>query len=184
MEYVAVFDPKKNKQKKLRIFGKKFVEANKNKCKIKYQDKSYEIEEYLDDIIGDYNHVDEIKLTLIFSINNIIDMSYMFENCNCLVSFCKSLENPSHENNIHNQQTQENSQIHSNNSNNLNNNMENTNLRIKDMAYMFCGCVFLKEIKGISDWDTSEVTNMKSLFYNCISLETLPDKLNWNRNIT
>ena len=40
MEYVAVFEPKKNKQKKLRIFGIIFVRANKNNCKIKYQDKS------------------------------------------------------------------------------------------------------------------------------------------------
>ena len=151
MEYVAVFERKKIKQKKLRIFGKIFVRANKNNCKIKYQNKSYKIEEYLDDIIGDYNHVDEIKLILIFSINNIIDMSYIFANCNCLVSFCKSLENLSYEKNIHNQQTQENSRFHSGDSNNSDNNMENTKLRIKNMTRMFYECIFLKEIKGISD---------------------------------
>ena len=38
---------------------------------------------------------------------------------------------------------------------------------------MFYRCQKLKEIKGINNFKTSKVTNMKGMFFACISLESL-----------
>ena len=32
----------------------------------------------------------------------------------------------------------------------------------------------------ISNWDTSNVTDMSHMFYGCLSLSSLPDISNWN----
>ena len=46
MEEEIVLKYKTEKGKRIRIFGKKFVENNKNKCKIKVKEEIIEIEEY------------------------------------------------------------------------------------------------------------------------------------------
>ena len=70
---------------KVRILGEKFVKKNKYKCKIIYKKKIFELKEWLDDIDKNYNYNHLIKLKLKF-VNNIIDMSYLFEGCNKLLS--------------------------------------------------------------------------------------------------
>ena len=65
---------KSNKEEKLRIFGTTFVNNNKKNCKIIYNNKEYELKEYLNDIDKEYNNKDEIKIILI-GINNVTDMS-------------------------------------------------------------------------------------------------------------
>ena len=66
----------------IRLFGYKFVENNKNICKMIIEDKEYElIEKY--DIVNFNNNILEIKLK---GINNIKDMSYMFFGCSSLSS--------------------------------------------------------------------------------------------------
>jgi len=59
------------KNNKLRIFGKTFVNKNKNKgkCEIIYKNKQFELKEYLEDIDKNYNK-NLIKLKL--KINNIL----------------------------------------------------------------------------------------------------------------
>ena len=42
----TIYDKSKNNNKKLRIFGKIFVNKNKNKCKIIYKNKKYKLKEY------------------------------------------------------------------------------------------------------------------------------------------
>ena len=66
---------------RLKIFGKKFVENNKDKCKIIYNDKEKELKEYYEE----FNNMNVIKFKLKF-IKKIIDMSYMFEMCDNLIS--------------------------------------------------------------------------------------------------
>ena len=73
---------KSNGNNKIKIFGKTFVNNNKNNCKIIYKDKEYELKEYFEN----NNKNNEIILTLrIF--NNITNMSSMFYECTQLYSF-------------------------------------------------------------------------------------------------
>jgi len=59
------------------IFGSKFVENNKNKCKMIIDNKEYEITDKYN--IEKYNNNKlNIKLK---GINNITNMSYMFDGC-------------------------------------------------------------------------------------------------------
>ena len=52
------------------------------------------------------------------------------------------------------------------------------------MGYMFDGCKKLKEIKGINNFKTNKVTNMKGMFQECNELEYL-DLSNFNTsNVT
>ena len=73
---------KTNNEGKVKIFGETFVKNNKENCKIIYNNKKYEIKEYINDI--DKNK-DEIKIKL-KGINKITNMSYMFSGCNALTS--------------------------------------------------------------------------------------------------
>ena len=75
----------KNEQEKVKIFGKEFVENNKNILKIEYNDKEYDLIEFFH--INDMNKsFIDIKLK---NINNASDLSYIFRGCNNLVSFSK-----------------------------------------------------------------------------------------------
>ena len=54
-----------------------------------------------------------------------------------------------------------------------------------DMSYMFGDNTFFEQkslifLPDISEWNTKYVTNMKSIFYNCILLTSLSDISKWN----
>ena len=76
----------------------------------------------------------------------------------------------------------------------LNNNQKNNNkLTIKlietqfitNMSYMFYECKSLNSLPDISNWNTSNVSNMSLMFCDCSSLNSLPDISNWNTsNVT
>ena len=72
------------KDKKLRIFGDKFVENNKQNCKIKINKKIIELTTHLD-----YENIliekEELEIKLI-GINKITNMSYIFSECEFLIS--------------------------------------------------------------------------------------------------
>ena len=74
-----------NNEKKIRIFGQDFVYNNIYKCKIIYNNEEYELDEYINNIDEDYNNKDEFTLKL-RGINNVTDMSSMFEGCESLSS--------------------------------------------------------------------------------------------------
>ena len=71
------------KQKnKIRILGPKFVENNKNICKMIIDNKEYEItEEYY--IENSKNNNNKLKIIL-KGIDNVTDMSYIFYGCESL----------------------------------------------------------------------------------------------------
>ena len=73
------------KEKKLKLFGRNFVNNNHTRCKIIYNNKEYDLKEYFDDIIVDYKNQDLIKIKL-SHIDNICNASYMFAGCNSLLS--------------------------------------------------------------------------------------------------
>jgi len=64
-----------------RIFGDKFVENNKDKCKMIINNKEYELSTYISEYIKK-NESFEIKLK---EIETITDMSYMFYECKYLI---------------------------------------------------------------------------------------------------
>ena len=72
------------KRKKLRIFGNIFVTNNNDKCKLIYNNIEYELKEYFEEIDNNYNYKDLVSFTLT-GVNNIKDMSHMFDGCDSLV---------------------------------------------------------------------------------------------------
>ena len=51
---------------------------------------------------------------------------------------------------------------------------------ITNMSYMFYNCSSLQSLPDISKWNTSNVNNMRSMFNSCFSLQPLPDISKWN----
>ena len=43
------------------------------------------------------------------------------------------------------------------------------------MGNLFAACESLLSLPDISKWSTNKVTNMKSVFYRCSELSSLPD---------
>ena len=79
---------------KIKLFDKKFVENNKDKCKIIYNDKEYQLTEFFDEKEKIEYFDEEFKIK-IKGINNILDMSYMFNEC---IHLWKILDNPKEKN--------------------------------------------------------------------------------------
>ena len=163
-----------NKEKKVRIFGSKFVENNKNNCVIILNDnKELELREFLENenIIVNKNNILEIKLK---EKEKIIDASYMFNSCSNIY-------------NISNWDT-----ISITNMNNMfsgcsslkylpdisNWNTEN----VTDMSYMFSKCSLLISLPDISKWNIYSADKMHHMFSYCSSLKSLPDISKWYTN--
>ena len=159
-----------NDKKEIKIFGKIFVENNKDLCKIIYENKEYALSEKFNcENIKD--NLLKIKLT---GINNSDNLSSMFESCSELSNLsnlskmdttymiqmgklfknCKFFELPDISNwNINN---------------------------VMDMEGMFSGCSSLISLPDISKWNTRNVYIMKYMFKQCSSLKSLPEISKWD----
>ena len=62
----AVYKPNEFHEEKVRILGKKFFEKNEFKGLIIYNNKQYELKEYIEDIDINYNHKSEFKIKFFF----------------------------------------------------------------------------------------------------------------------
>ena len=193
-----------NVEGKVKIFGSVFVDNNINKCKIIYNNKEYELREYLNNIDKDNKDTIKIKLK---GIKNVTDMSYMFHDCKSLYSIpdlfkwntskftdfsfmffgCESLSSLP--------------DLSKWNTSNVNNMMSlfqsceslsslpdlskwNT-YNVTDMSYLFCSCKSLSSLPDISKWDTFNVTDMAYMFHLCESLSSVPDISKWDTsNVT
>ena len=181
-----------SEDKNIRIFGEEFVNNNKDKCKIIYKAKEYELNEYFNDIDNNYNGKDEIEIIL--RIKDIINnVSYMFYECNTLLSF------------------PDNYQLNSSSITDMNDesevlldelkktNIEETN-DIYDEIYNEMDILIPSTLSTIKQRDVStfndkdevfykrnslsylinpNVKNMSFMFYGCESLKSLPDISNW-----
>ena len=161
----------------MKILGKEFIKNNRNKCKIIYKNKIYELKEYFEDIDNNYNHMDLIKFKLIF-IHNIIDMSYEFYNCNSLISIL--VKNEISLNIPYSQIATNNKQYISYDYDFLSSSDESyvskwDKFKINNMNKMFYGCKSLISLPNISQWNISNVNNMQNLFFGCKSLLKFPD---------
>ena len=129
----------------IKIFGKKFVENNKNNCYLLVNGKQNELSQYL--ILNEDSKSDFLHIKLIEK-ETITNMSDMFYNCTSL--------------------------------NTLPDISEWDTKNVNNMSYMFSGCRELISLPDISKWNTENVTTMSYMFSNCISLKTLPDISKWN----
>ena len=162
-----------NNKTKIRLFGEIFIKNNLNKCSVIINNELKKIEDCEfyelkvqntdlniillkeDDIIDmSYMFNDCEDLKFIFkdskwNTNNVINMSYMFYNCKTLSSFPTFF-------------------------------CYCDTSKVTDMSNLFNGCESLREIKDISYWDTSEVENMCKMFYGCKLLKNLKNILIWD----
>ena len=155
----------------VKIFGSIFVEHNRSKCKIIYENKEYELDQdfLIKNISSDFL---TIKLK---GIQNITDMSYIFWKCSYLYSL---------------------PDINNWNTKNITNMKDLFRLcsllkslpdisswdisNVTDISSMFYGCSSLISLQDISEWNTENVENMKDIFYGCVSLKSLPNLSSWN----
>ena len=147
---------KKIKDNKMKIFGKKFVENNMDKCILIINGKEVPLSEYYILKKNDLkNNELEIKIKQTKTITN---MSFMFHADSTEPSiYLTSITNISN---------------------------WNTSF-ITDISNLFSNCTLLTSIPDISNWDTINVTNISNLFYHCISLNSIPDISKWNiENVT
>ena len=165
------------KNDKVQIFGEIFVKNNKNNFKILIRNNKeieltafYDLKKFSHTISNDdtieikLKQINEIKdLSMMFqgcrdlislpdlsklNLDNITDISYLFSNCSSLTSL---------------------PDISSWNTS-----------KIKNISSLFYGCSSLEYIPDISYWDTSNVIDMSFLFYNCSNLKSLPDISKWD----
>ena len=134
-----------------KLFDYKFAWRYKNKCKIIYNSKQYDLEDEFH-----LKNINKIKLT---GIKEITNMSYMFYNCDQLL-YLPDIDKMDTSNVT--------------NMSNLFNGCKsllslpdiskwNTN-DVKDMSFLFYQCKSLKSFPDISKWNTINVTNMESMF--------------------
>ena len=168
---IAKYKPDENNDEKVKILDRYFIKKNKDKAKIRYKNKIYELKEYFEDIDDNYNHKDLIKFKIIF-IHNIIDMSHMFYHCYTLISLSDNNEIS-------------NIKIYITNSHCMFKGCKslislpdiskwNTS-NVNYMNFMFSGCNSLISLPDLSKWNTSNVTDMHWMFKGCKSLISLPD---------
>ena len=142
------------KDKKIKLFGKQFVENNKENCKILIEGKEYELMEYFN--LKNCKEIkDKLEITLI-GIKNITDMSFMFGGEPGVFSSeeCKVFSIPDIS-------------------------KWNTS-KVFNMRGVFDHCSHLESLPDISKWNTSNVIYMALMFNGCSSLKSLPDISKWN----
>ena len=133
----------------IEIFSREFVENNKNKCRIIYNENEYELKNKLNIENDKKNKVLQITLKIVTNITNMEKMFYSYSHEIPLISVDFS-------------------------------NFDSSN--VTHMNSMFEGCSLLTSLQGISNFDTSNVINMNSMFYDCSSLvsDSFPEILNWD----
>ena len=189
-------------EKKIKIFGEKFVEHN-NGCKIIHEDERVDLREFFELKNSDIKHLEIILI----GINKIVDLSEMFDGCSSLISIenisifdttniksmrrmfygCQALKSipdisnwkTSNLENLENAFEECSSLISLPNISNWDTSKVNT------MKGLFHGCENLKSLPDISVWETNNVKNMSKMFEGCSSLITLPDISKWStKNVT
>ena len=161
--------------KEVRLFGKDFVEKNKDNCKLIIEGIEEDLKEMhnFGYFFGTYKEIFEIKLK---GITNMTDLSYMFYECSSLLSLTDI--------------SKWNTTIITNMSNmfNTSEKREIYNEPLFGIQLGICESLFsytinnskLTLLPDISEWDTSNVNSMNNMFYDCSSLLSLPDISNWD----
>ena len=164
----------------IKLFGSEFVKKNKDKCKIIYNGKEYDLMEYFT-IDKNYNHNDSIKIQSRIN-NNITDISYMLYECKELLSIrdlsdenfnITDINKSFDENNFYNYSEK------SNNSNEIDKSetFYNDNLILSSIQNNTNSSAYneINELNYFKENIFTNVTNMSEMFRECSSLISLPD---------
>ena len=172
-EAIIRYKINKNADNIVKIFGYDFIKNNIKNCIIINEKNSYKLCEYFD--ISNYPQNKDILEIKLKGINNIIDMSFMFADCEKLLSLSDISDwDSSKVNNM--------SFMFYNCSllNSLPDISKWNTSNVTNMKCMFYNCSNLKSISSLSNWNINNVKNMSYMFYNCSSLSSLPDISKWN----
>ena len=186
--------------KEIRLFGDKFVENNKNKCKIIIDKKEEKLIAWWE-IDKAYKNEEFLEITL-NGLTKVTNMSHIFNGCSTLISFddisnldmknvtdisfmfygCSSIEAMP---DISNWDTSKVTDIESIFSycqkiRYLPDISKWKTDNVTNMSYIFYECSALLSIPNISKWNTSKVSQLNSIFSRCSSITSLPDISNWN----
>ena len=162
------------KTNEIKIFGKIFVENNKTKYKILYENEIYELNEYFN--LPNFNKNKDILEIKLSGEENITNMSYMFYNCESLLS----IEEDNTKWNTNNVIDMSWAFYNCISLISLPNIAKWDTSSVIDISFLFYNCKLLFSLPDISNWNTSNVINMSRIFYNCESLISLPDISKWN----
>ena len=198
----SIFYKINHPHERIRLFGSKFVENNRNNCEICIDFEEMDLKEFYE--VKD----NEKELKVVLSLNSkVTDFSYFFCGCSMLKKF-EAFQNLKFEN-----ITSISNMFYGCSSLESLPDISNwKTYNIEDMSYLFYECSSLKSLPDISKWNTNKVRNMKSMFsfasslkslpnisewdtqniedisemfYGCLSLEEIPDISNWDtRNVT
>ena len=180
-EITLIYQVIKELDKKINLFGKKFVENNKGKCKISINNYP---EQDLIEFIDNQSHSElfnfEEKFIEIIvklkGVQNITDASEMFKGCVSLSALPDIGKwDTSKVTNMSGLFWECWTLIH------ISHNIANWNVtNVKDISGMFVGCTVLIYLPDISNWNTENVENIEELFHSCKNLKIVPDISKWN----
>jgi len=182
-----------------KCFGEIFVKNNKDKCKIIYKEKEYELLPYFKDVIKE--DIGEELIIKLIGISKITNCTNMFFGCTSLYSlpdiknwdtgnitdmtgmftYCRSL-NPFPDIsgwNTKNVKSFKNFFFYCREIESLPDISRWDISNSVDLSHMFDCCISIKYLPDISKWNTSNVTNISALFASCMKIRYLPDISNW-----
>ena len=159
----------------INLFGKEFVNNNKENCILTFNNKDYELCNYIKFDEYKINKNEDVFEVVLKEKKKITNMSNMFNGCESLI--CIS--------NIDKWDTQNVTNMSKmfmlcSSLCSLPYSLNWNTSKVIDISYMFNGCTNLSDIPDISKWDISNVNNMQGLFKYCESIKSLPDISNWN----
>ena len=184
LEYKATNDSK------IKLFGSEFVDRNEEKCKIIYNEKEYDLMDYFK-FDNNYNNNDSIKIQLRIN-NNITDISFMFFECEELLSISDlSVDNfnitdinKSFDGNNFNNYSEKSD---NSNENDISETFYNDNLTLSSIPKNTNSSIY-SEINGLNNIKENifkNVTNMSGMFGGCSLLISIPDISKWEtKNVT
>ena len=187
--YTFELEYKASIKDEIKIFGKKFVDKNKDKCKIIYNLDKFDLNEYFKiDNKDNQSYILKIQLTIN---KNITDLSCMFHECESLISI-KDISNLDNSNTISlNKSFSEYDSNYSLVKSNCSS--ETGNKGFYDDSPTFSRIrsnTNTSDLTGINDIIHNDniilkqmfynVTNMSFMFYGCSSLISLPDISKWD----
>ena len=182
---------KSTNNSRIKLFDIRFVNKNKEKCNIIYNDIKFDLMEYFNFDNNNHNHNDSIKIQLRIN-NDIEDTSFMFNDCKELLSirdipandfsiadinesFYENNSNNSSEKSYNSNETEESENFYNDNLI-LSTIQQNTNSSLYNEIY---------DLKFHKENILSNCTNMSYMFYGCSSLKSLPDLSKWDtKNVT
>ena len=193
----------KEEEKKIKIFGDDFVKNNKDKCIILYKNEIFPLQKYF--LFKDIEKRDQKLEIHLIEFIFITNRSYMFDGCKSLEEFElfkgnekvdveeKELDSEDFYSNIDNICTDKSNPLYifenyssipfatdKNKINSVVEILDDLPSFLEKMSFMFNDCKSLISLKGLSEWDIINVTDLTKIFKGCSSLQYLPDISRWN----